>query len=156
MERDINNAEYLEWGEFNENLYGTKLDSIKQVIQAGKMCVIDCSVKSLKLIANQEFMPYVVFVKCPSSIDDLYNMKLKARSASKLNRNVGYHSACTAFDSTRPVFVSFKQIINQSILNINDQDIGAVLEESEAIENDYHAYFDAIIVNDDMNKCFAR
>ncbi len=88
MERDINNGEYLEWGEFNDNLYGTKIDTIKQVILSGKMCVIDCSVKSLKLIQTQEFMPYIVFVKCPTSIDDLYNMKLKAKSASKLNRNV--------------------------------------------------------------------
>ncbi len=89
MERDINNAEYLEWGEFNENLYGTKLDSIKQVIQSGRMCVIDCAVKSLKLITNQEFMPYIVFIKSPSSIDDLYNMKLKAKNSTKLNKHVG-------------------------------------------------------------------
>jgi hypothetical protein len=47
-------------------------------------------------------------------------------------------------------------MINQSILNINDEDIGSVLEESETIENDYHAYFDATIVNDDMSRSFAR
>ena len=42
MENDIAQGEYLERGEFNENLYGTKLRTIKQVIQSGKMCVLDC------------------------------------------------------------------------------------------------------------------
>lgn len=89
MEKDISDGEYLEWGEHNENLYGTKLQTIRQVIQSGKMCVIDCSTKALKLISNQDFMPYVVFVKCPPSIDDLYAMKVKSRNSSKF-KNVSF------------------------------------------------------------------
>ena len=83
MENDIAKGEYLEWGEYNDNLYGTKLNTIKQVIQSGKMCVIDCSAKALKLINNQEFMPYIVFVKAPPQIDELYNMKIRAKNPSK-------------------------------------------------------------------------
>lgn len=83
MENDIRKGEYLEWGEYNENLYGTKISTIKQVIQSGKMCVIDCSVKALKLINSQEFMPYVVFIKCPQHLEDLYSMKVKAKNPVK-------------------------------------------------------------------------
>lgn len=83
MEADIRKGEYLEWGEYNGNLYGTKLSTIRQVIQSGKMCIIDCSPKALKLLSNQEFMPYVVFVKCPPTVDDLYSMKLKSLNPSK-------------------------------------------------------------------------
>ena len=83
MESDIAQGEYLEWGEYNENLYGTKLSTIKQVIQSGKMCVLDCSVKAIKLINSQEFMPYIVFVKSPPHIDELYNMKIRAKNPAK-------------------------------------------------------------------------
>jgi guanylate kinase len=83
MELDIKKGDYLEWGEYNGNLYGTKLNTIRQVTQSGKMCIIDCSPKALKLLSNQEFMPYVVFIKCPSSVDDLYSMKLKSLNPSK-------------------------------------------------------------------------
>lgn len=132
MEADIRKGDYLEWGEYNGNLYGTKLSTIRQVIQSGKMCIVDCSAKALKLLSNQEFMPYIVFIKCPSAIDDLYSMKLKSLNPTKFKNSM----------------------INQSIVNIDESDFLTVMEESEAIERDYHAYFDLTIVNEDMGRCF--
>ena len=41
MELDIKNDQFLEYGEFNNNLYGTKLETIDSVIRSGKMCVLD-------------------------------------------------------------------------------------------------------------------
>lgn len=41
MEADIKAGKFLEYGEFNGNLYGTKLDSIHYTVQQGKMCVLD-------------------------------------------------------------------------------------------------------------------
>jgi guanylate kinase len=134
METDIRRGEYLEWGEYNGNLYGTKLNTIRQVVQSGKMCIVDCSPKALKLLGNQEFMPYVVFIKCPSMIDDLFSMKLKSLNPS-----------------------NFKNVtVNQSILNISEANFVNVMEESETIERDYHAYFDLTIVNEDMGRCFTN
>lgn len=43
MERDITADEYLESGELDSNMYGTKLDTIRQVIRSGKMCILDCN-----------------------------------------------------------------------------------------------------------------
>lgn len=43
MERQIRQHKFLEYGEHNGNLYGTSLDSIRNVINEGKMCVLDCS-----------------------------------------------------------------------------------------------------------------
>ncbi|RNA40914.1 MAGUK p55 subfamily member 6 isoform X1 [Brachionus plicatilis] len=132
MEADIKKGEYLEWGEYNGNLYGTKLNTIRQVIQTGKMCIIDCSPKALKLLSNQEFMPYIVFIKCPPTVDDLYSMKLKSLNPSK-----------------------FKNVtINQSILNIDESEFFSVIEDSETIERDYHAYFDLTIMNEEMGRSF--
>jgi len=43
MEHDIREHKFLEYGENGGNLYGTNLDSIRDVINQGKMCVLDCS-----------------------------------------------------------------------------------------------------------------
>jgi hypothetical protein len=43
MEEEIRQHKFLEYGEYNGHLYGSKLDSIRDVIRQGKMCVLDCS-----------------------------------------------------------------------------------------------------------------
>lgn len=41
MERDIKDSRFLEHGEYDGNLYGTKIDSIHQVVAAGRTCILD-------------------------------------------------------------------------------------------------------------------
>lgn len=41
MECDIRNGRFLEHGEYDGNLYGTKINSIHEVIETGKICILD-------------------------------------------------------------------------------------------------------------------
>lgn len=41
MERDIKEGRYLEHGEYDGNLYGTKIDSIHEVVDMGRTCILD-------------------------------------------------------------------------------------------------------------------
>ena len=41
MDMEIHNDLYLEYGEFNTNVYGTKIETIHETIRSGKMCVLD-------------------------------------------------------------------------------------------------------------------
>ena len=41
MEEDIVNNCFLEYGEYDGNMYGTKFQSIVKVVESGKMCVLD-------------------------------------------------------------------------------------------------------------------
>lgn len=41
MECDIKNGRFLEHGEYDGNLYGTKINSIHEVIETGKICILD-------------------------------------------------------------------------------------------------------------------
>ena len=118
MEEDIAKGEYLEWGEFNGNLYGTKLSTIMQVVQSGKMCVIDCSVKALKLLSNQNFMPYIMFIKCPPSIDDLFAMKMMAKNANKF-KNVKKKSNNFRLDTSNVSLLITDLLFLNSVLSIN-------------------------------------
>ena len=42
MQQDITMGAYLEWGEHNGNFYGKKIDTVRDVINSGKICVLDC------------------------------------------------------------------------------------------------------------------
>ena len=41
MEADIKNGRFLEHGEYDGNLYGTKINSIHEVVDASKICILD-------------------------------------------------------------------------------------------------------------------
>ncbi|KAM8988866.1 MAGUK p55 subfamily member 2 isoform 7-T7 [Guaruba guarouba] len=66
MEADIKAGRYLEHGEYEGNLYGTKIDSIRAVVEAGKMCILDVNPQAVKVLRTAEFVPYVVFIEAPS------------------------------------------------------------------------------------------
>nr|XP_009685372.1 PREDICTED: MAGUK p55 subfamily member 2 [Struthio camelus australis] len=48
MEADIKAGRYLEHGEYEGNLYGTSIDSIRAVVAAGKMCILDVNPQCLR------------------------------------------------------------------------------------------------------------
>ncbi|KAG7254217.1 hypothetical protein CRUP_006018, partial [Coryphaenoides rupestris] len=61
MEADVKAGRFLEHGEYDGNLYGTKTAAIHEVVEAGRICILD----SLKVLRTSEFLPYVVFLKAP-------------------------------------------------------------------------------------------
>jgi len=136
MEADIEAGAFLESGVFGEHLYGTKFESVSRVIQSGKMCILDIEPTALKLIANKEFMPYVVFIKAPN-LDYLRYMQHNDRqrtSKMRTRSNLG----------------------NNSLLNLSSKDLEQVVLESDALERDYHAYFDLTLVAEDIEKTFEQ
>lgn len=52
MECDIKNGRFLEHGEYDGNLYGTKINSIHEVMETGKICILD---------VNPQVHPLTVF-----------------------------------------------------------------------------------------------
>uniref|UniRef100_A0A8D0XZV2 MAGUK p55 scaffold protein 2 n=1 Tax=Sus scrofa TaxID=9823 RepID=A0A8D0XZV2_PIG len=65
MEADIRAGRYLEHGEYEGNLYGTRIDSIRGVVAAGRVCVLDVNPQAVKVLRTAEFVPYVVFIEAP-------------------------------------------------------------------------------------------
>ncbi|KAI4887876.1 hypothetical protein NFI96_015088 [Prochilodus magdalenae] len=65
METDVKGGRYLEHGEYDGNLYGTKIDSIHEVVRTGRTCILDVNPQALKVLRTAEFMPFVVFIAAP-------------------------------------------------------------------------------------------
>ncbi|XP_062846242.1 MAGUK p55 subfamily member 6b [Trichomycterus rosablanca] len=65
MEIDIKASRFLEHGEYDGNLYGTKISSIHEVVNTGRTCILDINPQALKVLRTAEFIPYVVFIAAP-------------------------------------------------------------------------------------------
>ncbi|KHJ79497.1 PDZ/DHR/GLGF domain protein, partial [Oesophagostomum dentatum] len=67
MEHDVKNNLFIEAGQFQNNLYGTSIDSVRAVAQQGRHCILDVSgnaIRRLQSVAN--IYPIAIFIK-PSS-----------------------------------------------------------------------------------------
>ncbi|XP_060883941.1 MAGUK p55 subfamily member 3-like isoform X2 [Labrus mixtus] len=63
FEADIQNGKFIEYGEYKENLYGTRLESIQKILDQQKVCLVDVQPEALKTLRTTEFKPYVIFVR---------------------------------------------------------------------------------------------
>uniref|UniRef100_A0A672PZL4 MAGUK p55 scaffold protein 4 n=1 Tax=Sinocyclocheilus grahami TaxID=75366 RepID=A0A672PZL4_SINGR len=60
------NHKFLEYGEHNGHMYGTSLDSVKDVLDNGKICVIDLEPHCIHSVRTKKLKPYIIFVRPPS------------------------------------------------------------------------------------------
>ncbi|XP_056436145.1 peripheral plasma membrane protein CASK isoform X3 [Gadus chalcogrammus] len=66
MMQDISNNEYLEYGSHEDAMYGTRLETIRQIHQTGLVAILDVEPQALKVLRTAEFAPYVVFIAAPN------------------------------------------------------------------------------------------
>ncbi|XP_063744148.1 peripheral plasma membrane protein CASK isoform X12 [Eleginops maclovinus] len=66
MMQDISNNEYLEYGSHEDAMYGTRLETIRQIHQQGHIAILDVEPQALKVLRTAEFAPYVVFIAAPT------------------------------------------------------------------------------------------
>ncbi|OCT68847.1 hypothetical protein XELAEV_18040151mg [Xenopus laevis] len=66
FDADISSGKFIESGEFEKNLYGTSVDSVRQVINSGKICLLCLHTQSLKMLRNSDLKPYIIFIAPPS------------------------------------------------------------------------------------------
>ncbi|XP_058061560.1 protein PALS2 isoform X1 [Anopheles bellator] len=151
MEQEIRENKFLEFGEHNGNLYGTHLDSIRDVIRQGKMCVLDCSPAALKTLHNSpEFMPFVVFIAAPG-MEQLKLLYSERRSASGSTRNLHFDRQSSIRYSSR------RAKTLESLASLyEDDDLISAVEESALLQRKYDKYLDMVIVNEDFDDTFRQ
>ena len=63
MEADIQNHKFIEAGQYNGNLYGTSVASVKEVAEKGKHCILDVSGNAIKRLQSARLYPIAIFLK---------------------------------------------------------------------------------------------
>ncbi|XP_054909470.1 protein PALS1 [Poeciliopsis prolifica] len=66
FEAELAAGKLIESGEFERNLYGTSSDSVRQVINAGKICLLCLHTQALKVLRSSDLKPYIIFIAPPS------------------------------------------------------------------------------------------
>uniref|UniRef100_A0A674BA24 Peripheral plasma membrane protein CASK n=1 Tax=Salmo trutta TaxID=8032 RepID=A0A674BA24_SALTR len=66
MMQDISNNDYLEYGSHEDAMYGTRLETIRQIHEQGLISILDVEPQALKVLRTAEFAPYVVFIAAPT------------------------------------------------------------------------------------------
>uniref|UniRef100_A0A8C2TU54 Discs large MAGUK scaffold protein 3 n=1 Tax=Coturnix japonica TaxID=93934 RepID=A0A8C2TU54_COTJA len=57
MEKDIQDHKFIEAGQYNDNLYGTSIQSVRAVAERGKHCILDVSGNAIKRLQQAQLYP---------------------------------------------------------------------------------------------------
>ncbi|XP_038125415.1 MAGUK p55 subfamily member 6a isoform X1 [Cyprinodon tularosa] len=118
MERDIKESRYLEHGEYDWNLYGTKIDSIHEVVRAGRTCILDVNPQALKVLRTAEFMPFVVFIAAPE-LDTLREMHKAVVDAGLTTKILTENDLKKTIDESARIRRAYSHYFDLIIVNDN-------------------------------------
>lgn len=66
FETDLAAGKFIESGEYEKNLYGTSTDSVRHVVNSGRICLTCLHTRSLQVLRSSNLKPYVIFIAPPS------------------------------------------------------------------------------------------
>ncbi|XP_019720265.1 disks large homolog 4-like isoform X7 [Hippocampus comes] len=122
MEREIQEHKFIEAGQYNNHLYGTSIQSVKQVAEKGKHCILDVSGNAIKRLQLAGLYPIAIFIR-PRSVDNILVMNKRfteeqARKsydrAVKLEQEfTEYFTAFVHGSTLEEVYSQVKQIIEE-------------------------------------------
>ncbi|KAI4300771.1 hypothetical protein L6164_034107 [Bauhinia variegata] len=70
MEKDIRDGKFLEFASVHGNLYGTSVEAVEQVADAGKRCILDIDVQGARSVKASSLEAIFIFI-CPPSMEEL-------------------------------------------------------------------------------------
>lgn len=70
MEKEIKSGKFLEFASVHGNLYGTSVEAVEVVADAGKRCILDIDVQGARSVKASSLEAIFIFV-CPPSMEEL-------------------------------------------------------------------------------------
>ncbi|XP_043079044.1 discs large homolog 1-like protein isoform X16 [Puntigrus tetrazona] len=122
MERDIQEHKFIEAGQYNNHLYGTSVQSVREVAEKGKHCILDVSGNAIKRLQVAVLYPIAIFIK-PKSMENIMEMNKRLTEeqgrktydrAMKLEQEFMEHfTAIVQGDTLEEIYDQVKQIIEE-------------------------------------------
>ncbi|KAM4695413.1 disks large homolog 1 isoform 9-T9 [Discoglossus pictus] len=122
MEKDIQDHKFIEAGQYNNHLYGTSVQSVREVAERGKHCILDVSGNAIKRLQIAQLYPISIFIK-PKSVENIMEMNKRltedqARKtferAMKLEQEFTEHfTAIVQGETLEEIYNQVKQIIEE-------------------------------------------
>uniref|UniRef100_A0A674EAG6 MAGUK p55 scaffold protein 4 n=1 Tax=Salmo trutta TaxID=8032 RepID=A0A674EAG6_SALTR len=121
FENMVYSNRFLEYGAYKGHFYGTSLDAVKDVLNSGRICVIDIEPHAIQSVRTHELKAYIIYVKPPTA----ERMK-ETRKDAQITTN---------YYVNRP----FKE-----------EDFQEMEEAARKMESQYCQFFDSVMVNDGL------
>ncbi|XP_023125787.1 disks large homolog 1 isoform X11 [Amphiprion ocellaris] len=122
MEKDIQDHKFIEAGQYNNHLYGTSVQSVREVAEKGKHCILDVSGNAIKRLQLALLHPIAIFIK-PKSVENIMEMNKRLTEeqgrktfdrATKLEQEFTEHfTAIVQGDILEEIYDQVKQIIEE-------------------------------------------
>ncbi|XP_056599988.1 discs large homolog 1-like protein isoform X8 [Triplophysa dalaica] len=122
MEKDILEHKFIEAGQYNNHLYGTSVQSVREVAEKGKHCILDVSGNAIKRLQVALLYPIAIFIK-PKSMENIMEMNKRFTEeqgrktydrAMKLEQEFMEHfTAIVQGDTLEEIYDQVKQIIEE-------------------------------------------
>uniref|UniRef100_A0A8C4MJX3 Discs large MAGUK scaffold protein 4 n=1 Tax=Equus asinus asinus TaxID=83772 RepID=A0A8C4MJX3_EQUAS len=87
MEKDIQAHKFIEAGQYNSHLYGTSVQSVREVAEQGKHCILDVSANAVRRLQAAHLHPIAIFIR-PRSLENVL----------EINKRITEEQARKAFD----------------------------------------------------------
>ncbi|XP_017771695.1 PREDICTED: MAGUK p55 subfamily member 7 isoform X2 [Nicrophorus vespilloides] len=129
MDEDIAAGNFMEYGEYKGNLYGTSCDSVKNLVSNGYVCIINPHYQALKMLRTPQLKPYIIYIR-PPPLDILRDTRIAvhARSTFDVNNSRGF----------------------------SEEEFNDMIRSSARIEFLYEHLFDEQIMNADLAIAFSQ
>uniref|UniRef100_A0A8D3BEH2 Disks large homolog 1 n=1 Tax=Scophthalmus maximus TaxID=52904 RepID=A0A8D3BEH2_SCOMX len=122
MEQEIQEHKFIEAGQYNSHLYGTSIQSVREVADKGKHCILDVSGNAIKRLQMAGLHPIAVFIS-PRNVDNILEMNKRfteeqARKtyerAVKLEQEfTEFFTAVVQGSSLEDVYSQVKQLVEE-------------------------------------------
>uniref|UniRef100_A0A668AAD5 Uncharacterized protein n=1 Tax=Myripristis murdjan TaxID=586833 RepID=A0A668AAD5_9TELE len=122
MEREIQEHKFIEAGQYNNHLYGTSIQSVREVADKGKHCILDVSGNAIKRLQLAGLHPIAIFIR-PRSLENILEINKRLTEeqgrktydrAVKLEQEfTEYFTAIVEGSSLEEVYSQVKQIIEE-------------------------------------------
>uniref|UniRef100_A0A672YT96 Membrane protein, palmitoylated 4-like n=1 Tax=Sphaeramia orbicularis TaxID=375764 RepID=A0A672YT96_9TELE len=123
----VYNNRFLEYGEYKGNFYGTSIESVKEVLNSEKICVIDIEPNAIQAVRTHELKAYIIYVKPPT----LEHLR----------------------ESRQDSYIITNYYVNRPF---KDEDFQEMEETARKMEAHYWQFFDHVMVNDDLEDSCAQ
>ncbi|KAF2358044.1 L27 domain C-terminal [Trinorchestia longiramus] len=122
-------GQLVEHGEYRGHMYGTPMEDIRTLINAGYVVVVNPHYQALKYLRCAELKPYVIFIE-PPPLALLKESRAAAQAKSTFDA-----------DTERP---------------FTEEELKKMLKSAQRIHHHYSHCFDEVIVNDVLSSAFTR
>uniref|UniRef100_A0A9J7ZEH5 Discs large MAGUK scaffold protein 4 n=1 Tax=Cyprinus carpio carpio TaxID=630221 RepID=A0A9J7ZEH5_CYPCA len=122
MEKDIQSHRFIEAGQYNNHLYGTSVQSVRQVAEQGKHCILDVSANAVRRLQAAQLHPIAIFIR-PSSLQNILDINKRLTEeqtrraldrAIKLEQDfIECFSAIVEGDSFEEIYHRVKSVIEE-------------------------------------------